>query len=121
MNTLSVHGSSDGIQLTTPYQNYSFAGFDYMNTVAYFTEVTDDNSETRILPMTISSKETTGFKRTVTGLTASLNITHVDQQTSQKDFIKKSPPLYSTEIHVSIAEAVTLGNFPDPSGEFHAE
>ena len=107
------------MQLTTPYQNYSFVGFDCMNTVAYFTEVTEDDSETRILQMTIDSKVPTGFKPTVAGLTASLNVTFGDQQTSQTDFITKSPPLYATEIHVNIADTVTLGNFPDPTGGFH--
>ena len=108
------------MQLTTPDQSYDFVGFDYKNTVAYFAEVTDAPSDTpipRILPITIDSKKPSGFKRTLTGLTASLNISYVDQHPSNAPYVKKTPPLFATQIFVRITSEVVLGTFPDPSGE----
>ena len=120
MNNESVHGSSEGTKLTTSDQSYDFVGFDYKNTVAYFTEVTDastDNYIPRILPMTIDLKIPSGFKRTLTGLTASLSILHVDSHPPNAPLIKKTPPLFATQLSVSITNEVVLGSFPDPSGD----
>ena len=108
------------MQLTTLDQSYDFVGFDYKNTVAYFAEVTDASTDTSIpsiLPMTINSKKPSGFKRTLTGLIASLNISHVDQHPPYAPYVKKSPPLFTTQVSVRITSAVVLGTFPDPSGE----
>ena len=108
------------MQLTTLDQSYDFVGFDYKNTVAYFAEVTDASTDTSIpsiLPMTIDSKKPTGFKRTLTGLTASLNILHVDQHPPDAPYVKKTPPLFTSQVSVSITSQVVLGTFPDPSGE----
>ena len=114
MNIQSVNRSKDGMKLTTPDKSYSFVGFDYKTTIAYFSEITEDDSVPRILPMSIDSTKQSGFKKTVTGLTASLNFPDVDQQLN--GFIRKTPPLLGHEIAVSVAEDVLPGNFPNPSG-----
>ena len=98
--------------MTTPDQNYHFVGFDFMTTIAYFSWI--GNSITQILPITIDSSKPSGFKRTVTGLTASLNLSYVDQQL--ENFTTKIPPLYAYEIAVSLSDELLPGNFPNPSG-----
>ena len=102
------------MKLTSPDKTYNFVGFDYMTTMAYFTEVTEDDSDTRILPVTIDTTKPSGFKKMVTGLTASLNVPYVDQQLQH--FIRKTPPLFAHEISVSLAEHLLPAGFPDPSG-----
>ena len=114
MNIQPVNRSTDGVKLTTPDKSYNFVGFDYKTTIAYFSEITEENSVPRILPMSIDTTKPSGFKKTVTGLTASLNIPYVDQQL--KDFIRKTPPLFCHEITVSVANEILPGNFPNPSG-----
>ena len=114
MNIQSVNRSTDGMKLTTPDKSYNFVGFDYKTTIAYFLEINDDDSVPRILPMSIDTTKPSGFKKTVTGLTASLNFPYVDQQL--KEFIRKTPPLSGHEIDVSVAEDILPGNFPNPSG-----
>ena len=114
MNIQPVNRSTDGMKLTTPDKSYNFVGFDYKTTIAYFSEITEDDSVPRILPMSIDSTKPSGFKKTVTGLTASLNVSYVDQQL--KDFKRKTPPLFGYEIAVSVAKDILPENFPDPSG-----
>ena len=114
MNIQPVNRSTDGMKLTTPDKSYNFVGFDYKTTIAYFSEITEDDLVPRILPISIDSTKPSGFKKTVTGLTASLNVSYVDQQL--KDFIRKTPPLFGYEIAVSVAKDILPENFPDPSG-----
>ena len=114
MNIQPVNRSTDGMKLTTSEKSYNFVGFDYKTTIAYFSEITEDDSVSRILPMSIDTTKPSGFKKTVTGFTASLNFPYVDQQL--KEFIRKTPPLSGHEIDVSVAEDILPGNFPNPSG-----
>ena len=114
MNIQPVNRSSDGMKLTTPDKSYNFVGFDYKTTIAYFSEITEDDSVPRILPMSIDTTKPSGFKKTVTGLTASLNFPNVDQQL--QNFIRKTPPLFAHEITVSVADQILPEDFPNPSG-----